>query len=99
MEPSTIITKTSIFLPIVIWGIFANNLLLYMLFKNGHLRTPINLLIGNMAVADLFSLLTYPWTMLVNYFFQTYQFGPFICKAEGGAECKQKKNKLTHLDY
>lgn len=40
-----------------------------------------------MAAADLLSLLIYPWTMLVNYFYQNYQFGAIVCRAEGGVEC------------
>lgn len=56
--------------------------------KNRHLRTPTNMIIANMATADLTSLLIYPWMFLVSDFFQNYQFGEFGCKVDGWWECK-----------
>lgn len=86
-KPSDVIIKISAFLPVVFFGIFTNTVLLYLLFKNRHLRSPTNLLIGNMATADLASLLIHPWMMLVNDFYQNYELGPIGCKMEAALEC------------
>lgn len=88
VNPSQIIIKTSLFLPVVIWGILGNLALLYVIFKNRHIRTPTNMLIGNMAAADLASLLIHPWVFLIYDFFQNYQLGEFGCKIEGTIECE-----------
>ncbi|XP_068900263.1 neuromedin-K receptor isoform X2 [Tenebrio molitor] len=55
--------------------------------KNRHICTPTNMLIGNMAAADLFSLLIHPWVFLSYDFFQNYQLGSFGCKTEAALEC------------
>ncbi|EFA01257.2 Tachykinin-like peptides receptor 86C [Tribolium castaneum] len=79
--------ESSIFAPIVLFGIFGNFLSIYVLVKNRHICTPTNLLIGNMAAADLLSLLIHPWVFLIYDFFQNYQFGSFGCKTEAAVEC------------
>lgn len=86
-QPSEIIIKTSVFLPVVFWGIVCNLALIYVIAQNRHLRSPTNLLVGNMAVADLLSLLIHPWVFLVYDFFQNYQLGAFGCRVEGAIEC------------
>lgn len=70
------------------WGIFGNFTLLYVIIKNRHIRTPTNLLIANMAAADLASLLIHPWVFLIYDSFQNYQLGEIGCKLEGTIECK-----------
>lgn len=75
------------FLPVVFWGIVCNLALIYVIAQNRHLRSPTNLLVGNMAVADLLSLLIHPWVFLVYDFFQNYQLGAFGCRVEGAIEC------------
>ncbi|CAG9863801.1 unnamed protein product [Phyllotreta striolata] len=82
-----IILKTSAVLPVVIFGVFGNVMVIYILWKNVKIRTPTNLLIGHMAVADSLSLLTHPWVTLTYDFFQNYQLGVVGCKGEGAAEC------------
>ncbi|XP_044269870.1 substance-K receptor isoform X2 [Tribolium madens] len=82
-----IATESTIFAPIVLFGIFGNFLSIYVLVKNRHICTPTNLLIGNMAAADLLSLLIHPWVFLIYDFFQNYQFGSFGCKTEAAVEC------------
>ncbi|XP_056638901.1 neuropeptide Y receptor type 2-like [Diorhabda sublineata] len=82
-----IILKTSAVLPVVIFGIFGNVMVIYILCKNIKLRTATNLLIGNMAVADLLSLAIHPWVVLTYDFFQNYQLGVVGCKGEGPIEC------------
>lgn len=77
----------SAFVPVVLWGILGNILLLYIIISFRHLRSPTNLLIANMAAADLSSLMIHPWVFLVYDLFQNYQLGEFGCKAEGAVEC------------
>lgn len=84
---SQIIIQTSIFLPIVLWGVFGNLSLLYIIIKNKNLQTPTNLLIANMALADFLTLLVYPWIFLASNFFQNYPLGAFGCRIDGGFEC------------
>ncbi|KAK9887810.1 hypothetical protein WA026_000125 [Henosepilachna vigintioctopunctata] len=83
-----IIVELSIFLPVIIIGLSGNFLLIFTLATNKHLRTPANLMIGNMALADMLSLLVHPWVYLITYdFFQNYILGPFICRTEAALEC------------
>ncbi|XP_050502121.1 melatonin receptor type 1A [Diabrotica virgifera virgifera] len=82
-----VVLKTSAVLPVVAFGIFGNIMVIYILWKNLNLRTATNLLIGNMAVADLLSLLIHPWVMLTLDLFQNYQLGVIGCKGEGPVEC------------
>ncbi|CAH1372496.1 unnamed protein product [Tenebrio molitor] len=84
---SQIIVESTIFIPVVLFGIFGNVLSIYVLVKNRHICTPTNMLIGNMAAADLFSLLIHPWVFLSYDFFQNYQLGSFGCKTEAALEC------------
>ncbi|KAJ8916121.1 hypothetical protein NQ315_004488 [Exocentrus adspersus] len=86
-DASELVIKTSIFLPVVIFGLFGNILVIYILVKNQHIRTPTNLLIGNMALADLLSLLIDPWVVLTYDFFQNYQLGKVGCQGESAMEC------------
>ncbi|KAJ8953949.1 hypothetical protein NQ318_019192, partial [Aromia moschata] len=86
-DASEMIIKTSIVLPVVILGIMGNILVIFILVKNPYIRTPTNLLIGNMAAADLLSLLLHPWVILTYDFFQNYQLGQVGCQGEGAMEC------------
>ncbi|XP_018566370.1 neuropeptide Y receptor type 2 isoform X3 [Anoplophora glabripennis] len=86
-DASEIVTKITIFLPIVIFGLFGNILVIYILVKNPNIRTPTNLLIGNMALADLLSLLIDPWVVLTYDTFQNYQLGRIGCQGESAMEC------------
>ncbi|KAJ8926512.1 hypothetical protein NQ314_021114 [Rhamnusium bicolor] len=86
-DASEMIIKTTIFLPVILFGLFGNIVVIYILVKNHHIRTPTNLLIGNMAVADLLSLLIHPWVILTYDFFQNYQLGQVGCQGEGAMEC------------
>lgn len=82
------IVKITIILPVILFGISGNLFVLYVLMKNQHIRTPTNLLIGNMAGADLLSIVMYPWLFLMTDFFQNYPFGKIGCQGEGAIECK-----------
>lgn len=81
-----ILIKTIILLPIAVFGIIGNCLLLHVIHKNRSLRTPTNYLIFNMAVADLFVLLICPGLFLFHEIFQSYRLGEFGCKVEGMIE-------------
>ncbi|XP_063911000.1 C-X-C chemokine receptor type 2 [Zophobas morio] len=94
---SQIIVESTVFLPILIFGIFGNILSIYVLIRNRHICTPTNVLIGNMAAADLLSLLIHPWIFLVYDFFQNYQFGSFICKTEATIECAILLTSVTSV--
>lgn len=87
------VIQISIFLPIVLFGISGNVLIIYVIAKNRYIRTPTNLLLGNMAAADLLSLLIHPWVFLMYDFFQNYEFGPVGCLGDAAIECKSTNNK------
>ncbi|XP_066153339.1 substance-K receptor-like [Euwallacea fornicatus] len=82
-----ILLASVIFLPICITGLVGNLWVLYVLKINQHLRTPSNLIVGNMAVADLLSTIIYPCFIFLYDYFQNYQLGSVGCKGEGSAEC------------
>ncbi|CAH0564251.1 unnamed protein product [Brassicogethes aeneus] len=86
-EPDFIIEKVALFLPLVVLGIAGNTQVIYIITKNVHLQTPTNLLIANMAVADLLSLLFHPWVFITYDVFQNYQLGLIGCYGEGALEC------------
>ncbi|KAL1494182.1 hypothetical protein ABEB36_009821 [Hypothenemus hampei] len=67
--------------------ILGNTWVLYMLKINKHIRTPTNLIVGNMAIADMLSLIIYPSFIFVYDYFQNYQLGEVGCKGEGILEC------------
>ncbi|PSN56001.1 hypothetical protein C0J52_13715 [Blattella germanica] len=56
--------KGTAFLVMIILGVVGNALLLSVVLRNRAIRTPTNLLIANMAVADLATLLLLPWIFL-----------------------------------
>lgn len=87
---SEIIVKITAVLPVIIFGITGNFFVLYVLLRNPHIRTPINLLIGNMAAADFISILINPWLFLISDFLQNYPFGRIGCQGEGAIECEYK---------
>lgn len=75
--------KACAFVPVILFGIFGNIILLIIISKNRSLRTPTNLLIANMAVADLATVLICPVVFMFHDFYQNYQLGAFGCKSEG----------------
>lgn len=81
-----ILLKTSIILPIGLFGIIGNCLLLQVIYSNRSLRTPTNYLIFNMAITDLCVLLICPSLFLFHEIFQSYKLGRVGCKAEGMIE-------------
>ncbi|XP_060521574.1 substance-K receptor-like [Cylas formicarius] len=85
--PHELIIFLATFLPVVSIGLTGNILVIYVLATDRHCRNPTNLLIGNMAVADMFSLVLHPWVIFVYNYFQNYQLGPVGCKGEGALEC------------
>ncbi|KAK5641359.1 hypothetical protein RI129_009906 [Pyrocoelia pectoralis] len=84
-------------LPVVIWGIFGNLSLLYIIIRNSYLHSPTNLLIANMAFADFILLFVHPWIFLAHDFFQNYPLGEFGCRFEGAFECGVLAASVTNL--
>ncbi|XP_026471151.1 substance-K receptor-like [Ctenocephalides felis] len=78
-----IAAKTLAFLPVIVGGILGNFALLHAMFRFKPLRTPTNMMIANMAFADLLTLLVSPVMLLMHDFFQNYMLGAFGCKFEG----------------
>ncbi|XP_021942370.1 neuropeptide Y receptor type 1 [Zootermopsis nevadensis] len=79
--------KTAASIAVVILGIVGNVLLLSAVLRNRSMRTPTNLLIANMAVADLATLIILPWVFICMDCFQNYILGEVGCKAQGFLEC------------
>jgi hypothetical protein len=80
--------KTMASVVVVILGIAGNVLLLSVALRNRSLRTPTNLLIANMAAADLATLVILPWVFICMDCFQNYILGEVGCKAQGFLECE-----------
>ncbi|XP_055856553.1 neuropeptide FF receptor 2 [Episyrphus balteatus] len=78
-----VILKVTTFVPVIVFGIASNLIIVYLIIQNRALRTPTNMLIANMAVADTAALLICPIMFMYNDFFQNYMMGPFGCKTEG----------------
>ncbi|XP_063228987.1 neuropeptide Y receptor type 1 isoform X2 [Bacillus rossius redtenbacheri] len=82
-----IAAKSLAVVPLVICGVLFNVMLLSVVCKTRQLHTPSNLLIANMAVADIATLLLCPWMLLCADLFQNYVLGEFGCKSHGFFEC------------
>lgn len=80
--------KTTAFIVVVVLGIVGNILLLSVVLRNRSMRTPTNLLIANMAVADLVTLIILPWMFICIDCFQNYILEAVGCKAQGFLECE-----------
>lgn len=81
-----ILFRTFILLPIGVFGIIGNCLLLHVIHSQRNLRSPTNFLIFNMAVADLIVLLLCPGLFVFHEIFQSYSLGEIGCRAEGTLE-------------
>ncbi|GFG38434.1 hypothetical protein Cfor_02471 [Coptotermes formosanus] len=79
--------KTVAFIVVVMLGVMGNVLLLSVVLRNRSMRSPTNLLIANMAVADLVTLILLPWVFICMDCFQNYILGEIGCKAQGFLEC------------
>ncbi|XP_054737098.1 neuropeptide FF receptor 2 isoform X2 [Anastrepha obliqua] len=75
--------KISTFVPVIIFGFYGNFVILQLIVLNRALRTPTNMLVVNMAIADMVTLLICPVMFMINDFYQNYQLGSFGCKTEG----------------
>lgn len=78
--------KVSTFIPIIVFGLTFNLIIIALLAKNKSLRTPTNLLIANMALADFLTLLIGPILFMVHDFYQNYELGAVGCRLEGFLE-------------
>ncbi|XP_039955229.1 neuropeptide FF receptor 2 [Bactrocera tryoni] len=75
--------KISTFVPVIIFGLYGNFVILQLIVMNRPLRTATNMLVCNMAVADMLTLLICPAMFMINDFYQNYQLGSIGCKMEG----------------
>ncbi|ALC40763.1 CG30340 [Drosophila busckii] len=75
--------KICTFVPLIVFGLYGNFMMVYLIARNRALRTPTNLIIANMAVADFLTLLICPAMFMINDFYQNYQLGCVGCKLEG----------------
>lgn len=80
--------KATASIVMVILGIVGNALLLTVVLRTRSMRTPANLLIANMALADLATLVILPWIFICMDCFQNYILGEVGCKAQGFLECQ-----------
>ncbi|XP_073847147.1 neuropeptide FF receptor 2 [Musca autumnalis] len=80
------IVKICTFVPILIFGLIGNFIIIRLIVMNRALRTPTNLIIANMAAADFLTLLICPSMFLINDFYQNYLLGSAGCKLEGFLE-------------
>ena len=71
---------TSLFLPFIFISVIGNLLVIFVLIRFRQTRSPVNIFIGNMAVADLLSTIFLSWTGLTEEFYQGYPNGPFYCQ-------------------
>lgn len=75
--------KVSTFIPIILFGILGNVMLLNVIIRNRALQTPTNLLLANMAVADFLVLTICSVMFLFKDFYQNFLLGAIGCKMEG----------------
>lgn len=57
--------------------------MLNIIIRNRALQTPTNLLLANMATADLVTITVAPILFLYHDFYQMYPLGPIGCKMQG----------------
>ncbi|XP_075167535.1 neuropeptide FF receptor 2 [Haematobia irritans] len=83
---SEMIIKICTFVPVLIFGLIGNFTIIRLIVMNRALRTPTNLIIANMAMADFLTLLICPTMFMINDFYQNYLLGSVGCKMEGFLE-------------
>ena len=75
--------KTISFIPVIIVSCLGNGFVIYLVATTSGLRTPMNLFILNMAIADFVSIILFPWIILCMDLYQNFILGSFICQTEG----------------
>jgi hypothetical protein len=86
LPPYQIMIKVGIVLPLTVFGIIGNCLLLMTILGNRNLKSPSNYLIANMALSDLCVLLLSPGLFLFHEIFQSYKLGIIGCRIEATIE-------------
>lgn len=71
---------------LVLLSLTANGIVIYVVSRTKKLRTPTNLFILNVAVADFLTSCYTPWAVLISDSFQNWQLGPVLCRADGFLE-------------
>lgn len=80
--PLEIAFKIVLFIPVIFLSIIGNYFIIIVIIKFKNSRNRTNLFIFNLAIADLFSTITFALTGLINNIYQNYVLGPVFCKAE-----------------
>lgn len=75
--------KIGFFVPVIIVSLVGNGLVIYLMATNRFLRTSINIFIWNLAIADLLTILLFPWIILIIDLYQMFILGAVICQIEG----------------
>ncbi|XP_055626105.1 neuropeptide FF receptor 2-like isoform X2 [Toxorhynchites rutilus septentrionalis] len=81
-----VLLKTVTLVPVVTFGIFGNIALLCIVCTIRALRTSTNVLIANLAIADLATLVICPGMFMMQNFYQNYVLGAVGCKLQGFLE-------------
>lgn len=61
-------------------SIMGNGMVIYIFSTTKSLRTPSNLLVVNLAFSDFMMMFTMATSMVINCYYETWVFGPFICE-------------------
>ena len=70
----------SVFICLILIGLFGNGLVTYVIVRNAHMRTPRNIFIFNLALSDLtLCLFTQPFNLL-KILRTSWELGSFMCK-------------------
>lgn len=75
--------KVALIAPVFIIGVPANISLICVIVRTKSLHTTTNLLIMNMAIADLCICTICPWLLLCRDLFQNFVLGEFGCSMDG----------------
>ena len=75
--------KVALMTPVFVIGVPANISLIYVIVRTKSLHTTTNLLIMNMAIADLCICTLCPWMLLCRDLFQNFVLGEAGCRMDG----------------
>ncbi|XP_037094275.1 neuropeptide FF receptor 2-like [Pollicipes pollicipes] len=78
-----IAVKVIAFVPVAVLGLLGNGLVLFLVARHRNMRTPVNVLLASLAVSDLLTTTLLPALLMVEDFFQNWELGAAMCKAEG----------------
>ncbi|KAK7022865.1 hypothetical protein SK128_003737 [Halocaridina rubra] len=80
------IIKATFMVPVSLIAAVANGIVIYVIMRHRHLHKPINILVGNMALAQILLAAICPYFFLISDFNQNYAFDYAGCKTQGFLE-------------